>query len=135
VKAEGVAYDFNQLFELLKKELKTRAHPDMQIRDDSINQNNVTYEVIKEDEDLGQIKITASIEGIEEYVIEPTLEAGLRFSNKVKEKIAGLPLEEAESIVSNLPEVDIVQIKLWPIWLNKLPRIPDNIEIRLMKAN
>jgi len=135
VKAEGVAYDFNQLYELLKKELKTRSHPDMQIRDDSINQDTITYEVIDEDEDSGQLKITASIEGIEEYVIEPTLEAGLRFSNKVKEKIAGLTAEEAESIVSNFPEVDIVQIKLWPFWLNRLPRIPDNIEIRLMESN
>ena len=37
IKAEGVAYDFDQLYSLLKKELKTRTHPDKSIKDGSIN--------------------------------------------------------------------------------------------------
>ncbi|MBU0578024.1 hypothetical protein KJ742_04540 [Patescibacteria group bacterium] len=133
IQAEGVAYDFDQLFALLKKELKTRTHPDMRIRDESINPDTISYEVIDEDEDLGQIKITATIQGIEEYVIEESLEAGLRFSTKVKEKVAGLSLEEAENYINNLTEVDAVQIKTWPVWLSTMPKIPDNIEIELME--
>jgi len=134
IKAEGVAYDFDQLFAILKKELKTRTHPDMRIRDDSINPDTITYEVIDEDEDLGQIKITATIQGIEEYVIEPELEAGLRFSNKLKEKVLGLPVDEATNYINNLTEVDEVQIKVWPIWLSNMPRIPDNIDVKLMET-
>ena len=133
VKAEGVAYDFDQLFALMKKELKTRTHPDMRIREDSINPDTITYEVIDEDKDLGQIKITATIQGIEEYVIEPDIEAGLRFSNKLKERILGLPVEEAENYINNLTEVDEVEIKVWPIWLSTMPRIPENIEVKLME--
>jgi hypothetical protein len=134
IKAEGVAYDFDQLFAILKKELKTRAHPDMRIRDDSINPDTITYDVIDEDKDLGQIKITASIQGIEEYVIEPDLEAGLRFSNKLKEKVLGLTVKEAESYINNLPEVDEAEIKVWPIWLSAMPRIPENIDVKLMET-
>ncbi len=132
IKADGVAYDFNQLYSILKKELKTRTHPDMRIREDSINPDTITYEVIDEDEDLGQIKITATIQGIEEYVIEPDVEAGLRFSNKVKEKILGLDVEEAENYINNLTEVDAVLIKTWPIWISTIPRIPENVEFKLM---
>jgi len=133
IKADGVAYDFNQLYSILKKELKTRTHPDMRIREDSINPDTITYEVIDEDEDLGQIKITATIQGIEEYVIEPDIEAGLRFSNKVKEKILGLNVEEAENYINNLTEVDAVLIKTWPIWISTIPRIPENVEFKLME--
>ncbi|MBU0727789.1 hypothetical protein KKA95_03830 [Patescibacteria group bacterium] len=133
IQAEGVAYDFDQLFVLLKKELKTRTHPDMRIIDESINPDTISYEVIDEDEDLGQIKITASIQGIEEYVIDTSYEAGLRFSTNVKEKVASLSVEEAESYVNNLSEVDEVLIKTWPIWISNMPRIPDNIEIKLLE--
>ena len=133
IKAEGVAYDFDQLFALLKKELKTRTHPDMRIRDESINPDTMSYEVVNEDTDLGQIKITATIKGIEEYVIDPGMEAGFRFSEKLKEKVLGLSAEEAEDYINNMSEVDAVKIKLWPIWLSSMPRIPENIDIELMQ--
>lgn len=133
IEAKGIAYDFDQLFAVLKKELKTRAHPDMQIKDDSIRPDSITFESVGEDEVLGQIKITATIKGIQEYVIDSSLQAGLRFSDKVKERIVGLSAEEAESYIANLPEVDQVDIKLWPIWLSRVPRIADNIDIKLME--
>jgi len=133
IKAEGVAYDFDQLFALLKKELKTRTHPDMRIRDESINPDTMSYEVVNEDTDLGQIKITATIKGIEEYVIDPSMEAGFRFSEKLKEKVLGLNAKEAEDYINNMSEVDAVKIKLWPIWLSSMPRIPENIDIELMQ--
>ena len=133
IEARGVAYDFDQLFAILKKELKTRAHPDMQIRDDSIRPESISFEPVDQDEVLGQIKITATIKGIQEFVIDSSLQAGLRFSNKVTERVVGLSVEDAESYVGNLPEVDEVEIKLWPIWLTKIPRIADNVEVKLME--
>lgn len=132
LEATGVAYDFDQLFEVLKKELKTRAHPDMQIRDDSIRPDSITFEVLGSDDVLGQIKITATIKGIQEYVIDSSLEAGLRFSKKVREKVVGMSVEEAQNTIANMPEVDQVQIKLWPLWLSHIPRIADNIQVKLM---
>ena len=133
IEAKGVAYDADQMFAILKKEIKTRVHPDMQIQETSIRPESISLESVSEDEVLGQIKVTATIKGIQEYVIDSSLQAGLRFSNKVKERIVGLTVEEAESYVGNLPEVDEVRIKLWPIWLSRIPRIADNIEVKLME--
>ncbi len=134
IRAQGVAYDFDQLFALLKKELKTRAHPDMRIRDDSIQPDTISFEPVEEDKELGQIKITATIKGIQEFVIDTSIQAGVRFSNELKEAILGMSIDEAESYISNLPEVDEVEIKMWPIWLSKIPRIADNIEVKLMES-
>jgi hypothetical protein len=134
IDAEGVAFDFDQLFALLKKELSTRTHPDMRIREDSIVPENITYEVIDEDELLGQIKITATIIGIEEFDIDSSTKAGARFGSKVKEKILSLSVQEAENLVGNFSEVDAVEIKTWPMWLDKIPRIPEKIEIELMDS-
>jgi len=132
IETMGVAYDFDQLFAILKKELKTRAHPDMQVRDDSIRPESISFEPVSENDTLGQIKITVNIKGIQEFVIDSSLQAGVRFSNKVKERIVGMTVEEAESYISNLPEVNEVEIKLWPIWLSRIPHISDNIKIKLM---
>ncbi|MBU1017528.1 hypothetical protein KKA33_00690 [Patescibacteria group bacterium] len=132
IEAEGVAFDSEQLFAILKKELSTRTHPDMRLREGSINQESITYEVIDEDELLGQIKITAIIVGIEEFDIDSSTVAGARFGSRVKEKILGLSIEEAENLVGNFSEVDAVEVKTWPLWINKIPRVPEGIEIKLM---
>jgi len=93
IEAEGVAFDSEQLFSILKKELGSRVHPDMRLRESSVNEDNITYEVIDEDELLGQIKITATIVGIEEFDIDSSTAAGARFGTRVKEKILGLDIE------------------------------------------
>ena len=105
----------------------------MKIRESSLNPDNVSYEVIEENPDLGQIKVTATIKGIEEYVIEPSSEAGLRFGSKLKEKVLGLSVADAENLIGNMPEVDAVKIKPWPVWIHNLPRIPEGIDIKLME--
>lgn len=133
ISAEGVAFDFDQLFAVLKKELGGRVHPDMKIRDSSIASENITYEVIDEDLLLGQIKLTATIVGIEEFVIDSTTPAGARFGERIKEKILNLSVAEAEALISNFEEVDAVAIKTWPVWVNTLPRIAESIEIKLME--
>ena len=132
ISAEGVAFDFDQLFSILKSELATRSHPDMRLREDSIAKENITYDVINQDELLGQIKITAKVAGIEEYAIDESTEAGNRFGNKIKEKILGLSIEEAKNIIGNFPEVDAVEIKTWPMWISKIPHIPERIDIEMM---
>ena len=136
IQGVGIAYDSDQLFNLLKKNLKNRTHPDMQIRDSSLRPESITFETINNEaynENLGQIKITVSMKGIQEYVIDASLQAGLRFTNKIKERVVGLSREEAEAYLGNLPEVEKVEIKLWPFWINKIPRISDNIEVKLLE--
>jgi len=132
ISAEGVAFDYNQLFALLKKELATRTHPNMQLKKGSLSDKNIIYEVMDKDKLLGQIKITATIMGIEEFVIDSSTKAGERFGDKVKEKILGLTVGEAESVIGNLSEVDLVKVTTWPFWASKIPRIKESIDIELM---
>ncbi len=133
ISAEGVAFNFDQLFSILKNELSTRTHPNMRLREDSIVPENISYEVIDEDELLDQIKITATVRGIEEYIIDESTTIGSKFGSKVKEKILNFDIEEAENLIGNLPEVDAVEIKTWPMWISSVPRLPESIEIKLME--
>lgn len=135
IRAEGVAYDEDQLFGLLKKEIRDRVHPDRQIREDSVTPETIAYEVIDEDAVSGLIKMTATIKGIEEYIVDPGNEAGNKLGEKIKGKVLGLKVDEAEKLLGNFPEVDAVSIKISPFWLTRLPRIPENIRIRRMGAD
>jgi hypothetical protein len=105
----------------------------MRIRENSLTPDNVGYQVIEENADLGQIKVTATIRGIEEYVIEPSSEAGLRFGSRLKEKVLGLSVSEAENLIGNMPEVDAVKVKPWPVWMKNLPQVAEGIDIKLME--
>lgn len=133
IEARGFAFDFDQLYALLKKELEGRAHPEMRLKEESITPENLVYEVMEEDPLLGQIRITATIKGIEEFAIDASTDAGRRFGDEVKAKVKGLSVEEAEKLLSNFAEVDAVEIKPWPIWIDNLPRIPESLDIKLMK--
>ncbi len=54
-------------------------------------------------------------------------------SSMLTELVKGKSIEEAESYINNLTEVDAVQIKTWPIWISTIPRIPENIEVKKME--
>ncbi|MFH0820558.1 MAG: hypothetical protein V1908_02175 [Candidatus Peregrinibacteria bacterium] len=135
IQAQGVAYDADQLYAILAKEIRGRVHPDMQLRDESIRPDSLQYEVIDEDPLTGLIKMTATIKGIEEYIVDPESEAGQRLGEKIKAKILGLPVDEAQSILENFPEIDAVNIRTWPFWLDIMPRLPENIRIKRLTAS
>lgn len=139
VLVKGVAYDSESLFHFLQKEMEKRAHPDMQVRPDSIDPDQIQYDFVDKTAQLdhlqetGQVKLTVTVSGIQEYVIDSSAEAGLRFSQKVKEKIINLPVEKARLYLENLPEVEEVDIQMWPIWLKKIPRLSEKIEVELLE--
>ncbi|QQR83020.1 hypothetical protein IPJ72_04320 [Candidatus Peregrinibacteria bacterium] len=132
IEASGIAFDFNALFSLLKTELAKRTHPSMRLREDSIIPDNIVYEVIEDEMSEGRLKLTATISGIEEFVIDSSTPAGIEFGTKVKNQVAGLTLAEAENLIENLSEVDKVEIKTWPIWMSRIPHVPEKIEFKLM---
>ncbi|NOS67589.1 MAG: hypothetical protein HOO67_04470, partial [Candidatus Peribacteraceae bacterium] len=75
------------------------------------------------------IKITADVVGTEQFVLDPLSQVGAKFGKKVREAIAGLSVHDAQRILRNFPEVDRVEIRLWPPWAGVLPSIPSNIRI------
>lgn len=124
----GVAYDNEALLAILKSEVVTVETPGKQLI--RIDEDTVSINVLEFDNLRISYKFTAQIQGVEEYEIDPELEGGSKLSKKIKEHIAGKSIEEAERYVQNLPEVNTVQIKIWPAWSPTIPSLPENIKIK-----
>ncbi len=128
LKLSGVAYDSDALYEFLKTQLLSVETPGKQIV--SVDKNSISLSVLEADIPNDSYKITAQIQGVEEYEIDTDLEGGAELNKKIKEHIAGKTIEEAEAYIQNLPEVNSVEIKVWPVWSPTIPSLPDNIKIK-----
>lgn len=124
----GVAYDQDALLLILKSAIMAGTTPGKQLI--RIEEDSVSTSVLESEPASNYYKFTAQIQGVEEYEIDPELEGGSTLSKKIKEHIAGKTVEEAESYVQNLPEVNSVDIKLWPTWSPTIPTLPENIKIK-----
>ena len=123
----GIAYNQEDLFNLLKTEIVATKTPGKLLV--SVDENSVSLQILEVDEANHAFKITAQVQGIEEYEIDPDLEGGSKLAEKIKEHIAGKSVEEAKAYIQNLPEVNSVEISLWPVWSPSIPSLPENIKI------
>lgn len=130
IKVEAIAFDYGQLVAYMTEELSSRLHPKMKLNESSISEKSINYKVQDENEQKQEITLSASIQGVQEYIIEPTSESGIRFSKKLKDAIMGLPHDEAIATVSNFPEVADAEIVIWSLFSSNIPNIPESIEIR-----
>lgn len=128
VEVSGVAYNKEEFINILKEELRNRKSPDKKLV--NIDENSISYQMI-DDTIPGRIKLTASIKGVEEYEIAPDKENGRRLLKKITEHILGIDKKSAEKYIQNLPEIDKVVIKTWPMWTPTLPKVPENIEVKI----
>lgn len=124
----GVAYDSEGLYSILKTEIVSVQTPGKQLI--SIDQDSISLEVLNVEVASNTYKVTAQIQGVEEYQIDPDLEGGAELSKKIKEHIAGKTIQEAEDYIQNLPEVNSVSVSVWPVWSPTIPSLPDNIKIK-----
>lgn len=124
----GVAYDSDALYEILKTQILAVETPGKQLI--SIDKDSISLSVLEANPSSDSYKITAQIQGVEEYEIDADLEGGAELSKKIIEHIAGKTIEEAEDYIQNLPEVNQVEINVWPVWSPTIPTWPDNIKIK-----
>ncbi|HVN67029.1 MAG TPA: hypothetical protein VMT55_01550, partial [Candidatus Sulfotelmatobacter sp.] len=122
--ASGIAYNKDELLNILKTELKLKKNPEKILV--YIDENSLTTRVVGNDKASGKIKITATIKGIEEYEISPDKENGDRLIKMIKEHVVNKSIQDAESYIENMPEINKVTIESWPAWAPTLPGIPDN---------
>jgi len=127
----GISYNQSELVNILRNELKLKKSPEKQLK--SIDEESMYYEVIDIDESAQKIKITASIKGVEEYVLDPEEESGARLVKKIKDHIAGMPVEEAKEYIQDLDEINSVEIKSWPVWAPTIPTVQENIKIKVVE--
>jgi hypothetical protein len=124
----GVAYSSDELFTILKAEIVSAKTPGKRLV--SVDPDSVTLVVLEANTAANSYKITAQVQGIEEYEIDPELEGGSKLAEKIIEHVAGKSLEEAEAYIENLPEVNSVEISVWPWWAPRIPTLPENIKIK-----
>jgi hypothetical protein len=130
--ATGTAYNLDELLTILKTELKLKKNPQKRLvyTDDG----SLTTRIVENDKANKKIKITATLKGIEEYEISPDKENGDRLIKKIKDHVVGKKIDEAETYIQNLPEIDKVEVESWPAWAPTLPGIPDNIKIEIKRS-
>jgi hypothetical protein len=129
IRASGLAYDAETLLALLKTVIKSVETPGKRLI--RIDEDSISIEIVNiPGQSEGPIKFTANIQGVEEYEIASDLEGGRLFTKKIKEHIGGKTVEEAQSYLQNLPEVNRVEIKMWPRWSPAIPSLPENIKIK-----
>lgn len=129
----GVAYDRELLYSILKTEMVNAKTPGKQLI--SVDEDSISIQVLEADMDTLNFKMTAQIQGIEEYEIDPELEGGAELASKIKEHIAGKSIEEAKNYVQNLPEVNRVEIRIWPVWSPTISSLPENIKIKSLSES
>lgn len=124
----GVAYDREELLSLLRRVILEAQTPGKQLV--RINEDSISIDVLEANNSALSYKFTAQIQGIEEYLIDASSEAGADFVRKIKENIAGKSIDEAKAYVQNLTEVNRVDISVWPSWSPNIPNLPDNIRVK-----
>ena len=124
----GVSYDSDALYNILKTEIVSVQTPGKQLV--SVDEGSVSLVVLEVYIVNLVYKVTAQIQGIEEYQIDPDQEGGAELAEKIKEHIAGKSVEEATNYIQNLPEVNQVEITVWPFWSPTIPNLPENIKIK-----
>ncbi|KKP38200.1 MAG: hypothetical protein UR28_C0020G0009 [Candidatus Peregrinibacteria bacterium GW2011_GWF2_33_10] len=94
---------------------------------------NLQFEVIDIDNKNGKIKITATLEGLEEYNLNPETETGKRLNDKIVQNIAGKSIDEATNYIQNITEINKVDIESWPKWAITIPSVTENIKIKVVE--
>lgn len=131
IDARGIAYNREELVNIMKDELKTHKSPEKKLV--KIQDDLMTYRIFESDNNTGKVKITATIKGIEVYDLDPTEENGARIIKKIKEHVAGRPIDEVKNYIQNLPEVNKVSISSWPVWAPTVPSVIENITITVLE--
>lgn len=129
VEVSGVYYDHDAMLAILRNELLLKKSPQKELL--RVNEDSTTYRIFEWDEAAGRIKLTANIKGVEQFSIDPEKESGANLIQKIKERIVGMDIEQAELYIQNLPEINKVQIESWPAWSPTVPNISDNIKFEI----
>ncbi|MDD5751479.1 MAG: hypothetical protein PHS73_03085 [Candidatus Peribacteraceae bacterium] len=122
-------YDTKAVLDLLIAELTAHVRAGKRLLPHSMTYERLVAHVIDYADDLSWIKITVDLSGTEQYILDPLSPTGAQFGKKVREKVAGLPSEDALRIIGNFPEVDGAEISVWPPWSKRLPPIPSHIYV------
>lgn len=123
------AYDAQEILDVLRAELSSHVREGRALLAESVDLSRMVSHVIDYADDLSWIKLTVDLTGMEQYVLDPLSPQGAIFAKRVREQVAGLPMDDALRIIRNLPEVENAEISSWPPWSRTLPTLPSHISV------
>lgn len=123
------AYDADAILSMLHSELSSHVQEGRRLMENQIDRSHMTAHVIDYADDLSWVKLTVDLSAAEQYILDPLSPTGALFAKRVRERIVGVSEEEALRIIKNMPEVEAVEIRQWPPWQGRLPRIASHIAI------
>ncbi|MFH0776016.1 MAG: hypothetical protein V1936_00175 [Patescibacteria group bacterium] len=130
-RVRAVAYESDDLRALLFNQLETKVHPEKSLV--KINFDNAALNLEEVNFAAGRVKLAATIDGVEEYDLSTETEAGARLVSKLKARILGRSVAEAEAYIRNLPEVSNAVISSWPFWARTIPELAENVKFRVKR--
>lgn len=124
-----LAYNKDALLGLLLPELLRHVEEGHELVERSAVSEGISVHVIEYDDALRWVKITAELTGKQRSILNPVSRSGRAFTEKVRTMIRGKSIPDAERILQNFPEVERVQISVWPPWRGSIPSLMSNITI------
>ncbi|MFH1508950.1 MAG: hypothetical protein ABIE68_02190 [bacterium] len=82
--------------------------------------DHISFTEIKYDEDKGILEGTIYVDKTIAYNIE---------NEKIQSNLKGKSLDEANSILDNMSEIDGYTVNLWPFWVESVPTMENKIDI------
>lgn len=122
-----LAYSKDDLLVLLLPGLREHIEEGHELVEGSVLREGISVHVIEYDDHLQWVKITAELTGKQRATLSVLSPSGRLFAEKVRTAVRGKTIEEARRIVQNFPEVDRVDVSVWPPWQRTLPSLVSNI--------
>jgi hypothetical protein len=122
-----LAYSKDDLLELLLPGLMDHIEEGQELVEGSVLREGIAVHVVEYDDNFQWVKVTAELTGKQRANLSASSPAGRIFADKVREAIRGKTIQEAERIIQNFPEVDRVEVSMWPPWQRSLPSLSSNI--------
>jgi len=122
-----LTYSKDALLDLLLPGLMNHIEEGHELVEGSVMREGIAVNVVEYDDNLHWVKITAELTGKQRAALSTATSAGRIFADKVRDAIRGKTIQEAERIIQNFPEVDRVEVSVWPPWQWSLPSLGSNI--------
>ena len=122
-----LAYSKDALLNLLLPGLLDHIEEGQELMEGSVMREGIAVHVVEYDDNLQWVKVTAELTGKQRASLASSSPAGRIFADKVRDAIRGKTIQEAERIIQNFPEVDRVEVSVWPPWQWSLPSLGSNI--------
>ncbi|MDO8648171.1 MAG: hypothetical protein Q7R81_00120 [Candidatus Peregrinibacteria bacterium] len=121
------AYDAQAILDMLSAEIEAHISEGKRLLPETLTLDRMVVHVIDYADELSWIKLTVDLSGTEQFVLDPLSPTGAKFGRKVREAVAGMSKADAVRIVKNLPEVEKVEVSVWPPWSPSIPSILSHI--------